>query len=251
MNSLRKGFSTILIFTAICLPAVAQSPESTGIYDSVSYEQPDFLPPIQLFIDSALVYSPLVRYWQSESEIQDQETKRTRKSWADRLGVEADAKYGTIDNIYLNQATTGSGNLYNSTQTMRYNAGLSVKLPLSEFFNKKNSNQIAKLRYEQSMIKKEEIEQEVRRNVIVQYNKTILNQKVLKISGQSRENCFVDLKSAEIIYKKGNLSMTEFGRINENYMKAQIEYETAWEEFMTSLTLLQEISGIKIKPILQ
>jgi outer membrane protein TolC len=245
MNCYPIKLSAVLFLVFLRIPGFCQSVEKEGNPDPYTSDW-YFLPPVEIFIDSAMIYSPLIKYWQSETEIQGIEIRKTRKSWATRIGIEADARYGTIDNLFVNQSGISVPNEFSTTQTTRYNAGLSLKLPLSELISKQNDNKIARLRYEQSMIKKEEIEQDVRLTVIEQYNKTVLARKILKIAGENKENYFVQVNSAEADYKKGNLDITVYGKINENFLKSEIEYETALEAYQTSLTMLQEITGIEI-----
>jgi outer membrane protein TolC len=245
MNRFNPKFFLILLLLLCGIPAFSQIQEKAD-NSALIAEESYSLPPVEVFIDSAMVYSPLINYWERETEIQGIEVRKTHKSWADRIGIEADARYGTIDNLFVNQSGVSVPNEFSTTQTLRYNAGLSLKLPISELIFKQNDNKIARLRYEQSLMKKEEIEQNIRQNVIIQYNKTILAQRVLKIAGENKENYFVQVNSAETDYKKGNLDVTAYGKINENFLKSEIDFETALEAYQTSLAILQEITGVQI-----
>jgi len=202
------------------------------------------LPPLHAVIDSALANSPIVLFWSKESEIQDQEIRQTRKSWAGRIDIQADVRYGTIDNILVNQNGLTTSDIYQSSQSMRYNAGMALKLPISEIINKSHANKIEKLRYEQVLIKLEETRQDIRNQAIMQYNQTLLAGELLQIAGENLQNWFVQTKTAELDFKNGNIEITDYGRINENYLKSRVDYETAREKFHTALALLQELTGI-------
>lgn len=235
-------------FFGLCLSVI-----STGTFAQLTDKEmlperslPDeiSLPPLQAVIDSALVHSPLIQFWETESEIQDQEIRQTRKSWAGRIDIQADVRYGTIDNILVNQSGITTSDIYQSSQSMRYNAGMALKLPISEVLSKSHANKIEKLKYEQVLFKLEETRQDIRNQAIMQYNHTLLRGQLLRISGENMQNWYVQAKTAELDFKNGNIEITEYGRINENYLKSQVDYETAKEQFNTALALLQELTGI-------
>ncbi len=209
-------------------------------------EIPDSLlnvPPLADAIDMALENSPLLKSANIETVIKQFELKSTRREWLDYLGIESFYKYGSIDNV--NIQNLGERDQITNAQTTdsRYSVGVYVKMSFLAFIDQHNKNKIASKEIEKSFYHQEFIKNKVRELVIKQYSEYLYNKKLISIKNKAYIATQMQVEKANIDYENGNLNLYEMAKVMESATKAETEYYKAISDFKVSYLLLMEIIG--------
>ncbi len=212
---------------------------SSSIPDSVL-----FVPTLAEAIDMAMEYSPLLKSADIETVIKEFQLKSKRKEWLDNMGVESFYKYGSIDNV--NIQNVGSIDQLSTAKTTdnRYSVGVYLKMSFFSFLTQRNRNQIALQEIEQSKMQKQFIRQEIRKAVIKQYSEYLFNKELISIKNKAFQSNQVQLKKANNDYENGNLTVYEITKVMEALTKSETEYLMARSDFKVSYLLLLELIGI-------
>jgi len=210
-----------------------------------------FIPTLGEAIDMAMEYSPLLKSVDIETTIKEFQLKTVRKEWLDNMGVESFYKYGSIDNV--NIQNVGSLDEISSAQTTdtRYSVGVYLKMSFFTFLTQRTNTKIALQEIEQSKMQKEFIKREIRKVVIKQYGEFLYNKDLISIKNKAFQANEVQLTKANIDYANGNLSVYEITKVMEALTKSESEYLMAKSNFKISYLLLLELIGTQTngKPI--
>ena len=206
-----------------------------------------FVPTLAEAIDMATEYSPLLKSADIESVIKEFELKSTRKEWLDNMGVESFYKYGSIDNVNIQNIGSLDEVSTAKTTDSRYSVGVYLKMSFFSFITQRNRNKIALQEIEQSRMHKEFIKQEIRKAVIKQYSEYLFNKDLIYIKNKAFQSNQVQLKKANNDYENGNLTVYEITKVMEALTKSETEYLMAKSDFKVSYLLLLELIGINQK----
>ena len=203
-----------------------------------------FIPTLGEAIDMAMEHSPLLRSVDIETTIKKFELRSARKEWLDNLGIESYYKYGSIDNV--NIQNIGSLDQISSAQTTdnRYSVGVYIKMSFFSFLNQRTTTKIALQEIEQSKSQKEFIKAEIRKAVIKQYGEYIFNKELIGIKNKAFQSNKLQLKKANNDYENGNLTIYEITKVMEALTKSETEYLMAKSDFKISYLLLLELIGV-------
>lgn len=203
-----------------------------------------FVPTLAEAIDMAMEYSPLLKSADIETVIKEFQLKSTRKEWLDNMGIESFYKYGSIDNV--NIQNVGSLDQVSTAKTTdsRYSLGVYIKMSFFSFLTQRNRNKIALQEIEQSRMQKQFVKQEIRKAVIKQYSEYLFNKDLIAIKNKAFQSNQVQLKKANNDYENGNLTVYEITKVMEALTKSETEYLMAKSDFKVSYLLLLELIGI-------
>lgn len=201
-----------------------------------------FLPSLEVILDSALVKSPMIKFWDADMKIQDYKMKSAKINWSRSINLESDLRYGSINNIYIGTGTTQ----ITTTDASRWGVGISLKLPIYEFFNLKNSMNLIAKEKEQSSYKREEIIMLLKKEIIMHYYELIFKEQSLKIRNANSQNTALQLQMAELDFKNGAIPVTELVRLSQQHAVNQFEYEKEKRDFIQELLILQEYIGYRL-----
>lgn len=200
------------------------------------------LPPLQTIIDSAIANSPYLKYQNAEIIRQQFKLRTTKQEWTKNIGFSTDVIYGTWDYMTMNPST-GTTYLSNQVET-RYGIGAYIRLPLFDAISRKNQIEIQRLELEEAKFVKEQKIKEIRNLVIEQYYRVLLNQELVNIQNKNRHSAEIQAQMIEKQFINGQATVEELARVNEIFNSAQVEYEKAKSDLITSYILLQELAGI-------
>ncbi|HCE56851.1 MAG TPA: hypothetical protein DER09_03390 [Prolixibacteraceae bacterium] len=204
------------------------------------------LPPLRDLQDSAELYSPLLKMYDSEIIIQELKVKLEKREWMDYLGFEASMKYGLFDNLLIVEDLGIVDSQTNTTEQMRYTFGVLFKIPLSGFAEN-NNVLIAREETEKLRLKKEQTVKELRQLVIVQYYNVVKAHKKMVINTGDVEIYRVQTLRAEKDFENRLIDVSEYSRLHDLSSRASVALEESKIEFITALQILQETVGVKIK----
>lgn len=210
------------------------------------------LPELNVFIESALKNSPLLKVSDKEIEKILEEIKMQKKSWMDFIQIDANSRYGLFNQLTVNDQITSdvpSVAIQSDKQQLNYYAGITLKIPISNFANKKNELKILNSNIQESELKKEQLKKEITLLVIDDYYK-------LKGFSELFETLENTLQTMKISYKKslkevenGVLSFTEFAAVSASYSKAEESFSKLRNDYYAQYYKLQVLTGINIQSL--
>jgi len=199
------------------------------------------IPPLQMLIDSALIYSPLLKTRDVEIAISEMQRRAIRWEWADYFETFSEYRYGTVDNVVFSQS--GIPIDIRQTQANRFNLGARINLTIFDAINYRNKLKLADKQIELDKARKKEVEQLVSQEVIKLWNMLMTYRTIFILKSKLVITQDVNLKEAELRYKSGEVSIVELARITEIYSKASEGLELTKKELRVALHLLIELVG--------
>lgn len=204
------------------------------------------LPPLQDLFDSAAIFSPLLKMYDSDIIIQELKIKLEKREWMENLSFEAGLKFGMFDNLVLTEDLGLEDLAATTTQQTRYNVGVLFKIPLSSILNGKNV-QIAELEVEKLRYQKEETLAKLRQLVIVQFYNIVKAHKKMGIKNRDVQSYNVQVLRAERDFENGLINIAEYTRLLNMQSSTILSLEDAKVEFIMAIQILKETVGTDIK----
>lgn len=225
----------------------AQPTAQKKVFDLLNDDIKDFLPSLDVLIDSAVTKDPHVNFRKKQIDVNSYKLKTDGRQFFRNIGVQADIRYGNFDNWSTNVAEGQSPSTFGTTRTeTKYGAGAYIKFPIFDIINHNNSQNMAKMEIAQAedmyMMQRDELIQKV----IIQVNDLILRQKILVIRSKFWETSRVNMLMTEKEFLNGVLPVSEYARLSSIVYKAEEDYEQAKSEFQNSYMILEEIVHFKL-----
>ncbi|MBL0335812.1 MAG: TolC family protein [Chitinophagaceae bacterium] len=242
-----KPYTKNIFLIALCILVLkGVSGQKPGIQVSPVKDTTIILPPLVDLIDSALKHNASVRYRNLDIQVRESGLKTTQNYWLRNMGFQADTRYGTFDN-FSSTATTQSTTMYTATsKQFNYGLGLYLKLPLGDILDRKNEIKGANAQLEQARAMEEAQQDEIRQMVIRQYQEVLLKQRLLNIRSLNLGNARVNMEMVEKQFANGLIPVAEYVRISDIISTAELAYESARSEFITSKMILEDIIGFRL-----
>lgn len=191
--------------------------------------------PLEQVIDSALVHSPLLKYYNAQININELNLKSYNKSWTNNLYFGADTKLGAFGTNQLDQLSSG------------YSTYAGLKFSLGSLLNRTvEKNKLAQ-NIQASVFQQQQIAIELTSQIIQQYNQTKLQFNILLIRNESVQLFQAHLEMAYKEFKNGEIDIAELSRVEDNYARNRVLYEEAKSGYQTALMLLEKLVGIKLR----
>lgn len=205
-----------------------------------------YLPPLGVLIDSAIKNNPRIKFWQADIEVGQSNIRSARRQWTRHIGISSDIRYGNYDNLSMGgTAGTTPVPIYYSKQETRYGVGMFMKYPFFDLLNRRSDIKLAEYEKLQATYNKQNEINNVREEVIIQFNNLLLKQKKLTIQTSYMETSNLNLMMAERKFKNGLIQLTEMARLTEINSRSKLAFEDAKTDFVVSFLILQEIVGFK------
>jgi outer membrane protein TolC len=238
-----------VIFILICLNlGLASRMEAQDQGVDLPQEGTDhvYIPPLTVVIDSAMSTNAMVRFRDLGIIGKKSNLTSYKNYWTRNIGLQADVRYGTFNNFSTSTAEGQTTSMYatNVDQTV-YGIGVYVKFPLQDIVDRKNQINMANAELEQARSMAEGQRDELRQEVIKQYNDVILKKRILTIKSRNFSDSKVNMDMVEKQFRNGVVTVTEYARISDIVADIEAEYEAAKTDFITSFMILEEMAGFK------
>jgi outer membrane protein TolC len=211
------------------------------------------IPPLEDLIDSAIVNSPLLRSQDADIAIWKYKTKTAKREWMQNFFIDGLLQTDYWDSYTQNFDVSNPVIISNTFQSYQDNnralVSVSLRLPMDDFWDRKNRIKTATKEVEKSMAIKDNQIIELRKLIIVQYNQLIVNQRILKIANENIYAQALQKEMGDKEFLNGQITLYELAYINEMYRKAVTDYEESRFNFYNAYMLLQEFAGIKFNVI--
>ncbi|GAB5556444.1 MAG: hypothetical protein SchgKO_06570 [Schleiferiaceae bacterium] len=219
--------------------ATAQNNDSIMLFKIDSVKQAAFssevdlfnyIPPLQTLIDTALIYSPKVQFYENRAEAKEYEVALERKAWADDIrfgGVYNYGSLGQLDDIVLG-----------------YQFSVGVSIPLSTFIGRYERIKQRESELKAELSKADEMSMEVVREVTREYNNLILMKRLMEIQGEAKESAALIMEMSEEKFRDGQLTLDQLGQNTELKAKYYSQYEEIKFQFLMSYKRLEQLVGM-------
>ncbi len=204
------------------------------------------LPPLENLLDSAELYSPLLKIIDADILIQELIVKSEKKDWLSYFSMNGSAKYGRFDNLIIREDLGMEDVGVSNSEQTRYSLGLSIDIPFESVFDRSNS-QIAQNEKIKLMHEREKTIQDLRKLVIVQYSNLVNAHNKLVILTSQMETEKILLYDTKLNYQKGLLKLADYSKQKNAVLDLELSMEESRVQFRTALLILQETIGIKLK----
>lgn len=240
---MNKTIKIIVLFTATLFSMHVAKAQATDFETNTEIN----LPPLQVVIDSVLSRNGMIKFRNNHIGVMESTLASEKMYWTKNVGIQAESKYGNINNFATSANSTGSSDLLTTSTQFNYSAGVYLKLPIFDVINRKQQLRLAKLELDEAKSMAQFQKDEVRQTVIKMYQDLILKQKILKIKSKILGDGRVNMDMVEKEFRNGVVEISEYVRITGMTTTMEIDYEAAKSDFITSKQLLEDMAGFVFK----
>jgi outer membrane protein TolC len=208
------------------------------------------IPSLEVLIDSAIINSHRLKYWDKEISISEYELKTTKREWANTLAVTGNVSEGQWTSLSFleDQFDNTVGTLGTTSQT-RYSVGVSFRLPLMTVVDYNNQTKIAKMRIESKMEQMLQDKKAIRAEVINLYNELVIQQRMLQLDIDNLEYLSLATDMADIEYHQNKINLFDMSRFRDNLARARYRYVQTKINFINAYVMLQEVTGVRFSEL--
>ena len=211
---MKKFFNTLSILSLFLL-AFGNTHAQTSESDDNLLNTNEFkFPPLNVILDSVLKRSAMVDFRNQHIGVKESTLASERIYWTRNFGVQADTRYGNLSNFATDNDGINTTAALTTARQFNYSVGVYLKIPIFDFFNRKNQIKLARLEVDEAKSMAEFTKEEIRQNVIGLYQDLILKQKILKIRSKSLGDARVNMEMVEKEFRNGVVAISEYVRIN-------------------------------------
>jgi outer membrane protein TolC len=232
--------SLLLILTLTLFSVNITKAQSTDIDNNREDIQ---LPSLQVILDSVLNRNAMLKFRNQHIGVKESTLASERIYWTRNFGLQADTKYGNLNNFSTNADAQGNTSVLTTSSQFNYSVGVYLKIPVFDFLNRKNQLVLARLEIDEAKSMAQFQEDEIRQTVIKMYQDLILKQKVLKIKSKVLGDGRVNMQMVEKEFRNGVVPVAEYVRITSIASNVEVDYEFAKSEFITAKKLLEDMAG--------
>jgi len=229
---------------------------NSQLFNPLTSNVEDVLPPLSVLLDSAVVHAPQVNYEELHAARNRYEINRARQEWSQYFGINLDGSLGNWINSdeYLNNYNPTPNQPILTPPYIRstrwdYAVSFFVRFPLSSILKRKNEIMIGKKEVEMSLSLRDQRANEARKETILDYNAMISAQNKMKRSNDYQEYTRMQMLIADEQLKNKEIEIAEYARLKEIQVRGQLDFEQFKSDFSMNYQLLQEITGIKFNLI--
>ena len=241
----------IISSTSICVNAqevANQQVDSSMYYNPLIDDITEKIPPLEALIEMAIQFSPKVKLTDALLGVNYCDLKSSKRNWTKDFGIEGYGQYGNyffedkIENIQPNFV------LSTSLRTV-FAVSVYFRMPAIDIINRNNEINKNKWYIEQSLAQRKQEELEIRQDVILQYNRLIQSQKLLRIVNEFQQYTLLQMQMAEREYLNGDITIAELTRLKDIQMIRAVEFQDRIYELYMAYDLLQELIGVRFNLI--
>ncbi|MDA3906849.1 MAG: TolC family protein [Bacteroidales bacterium] len=242
----------LLIFIIFSLNLNSQeiSVSNENVFNPLTDDITKKIPPLDVLIDSALINSHRLKYWDKEIKITEYELKSVKREWSDGIFFQGEVKEGTWTSLVFVQDQYGNeiGTL-GTTDQGRYSIGLGMRLPLLSLLDRGNRIKLGKMKIERNIENMLEDRQAIRANVINLFNELLIQQNMLKLDIDNIEFSELTAEMADREFQNGKISLGDLSLIRDHLNIARYRYVDSKTSFIKAYVMLQELTGIQFNEL--
>lgn len=240
-----KNLPLLPILFLTLLPVLVFSQQAQAQNLDLNRSIAEQLPPLDSLIDMAVAHNPTVKLNQELVGVAADRVKLEKNSWTEMVRGYYDYSTGNQSLVVTGLQTNDINNLTNG-----YRAGVNISLPLYQLTTRKTRVRMQQQELAATEYKTQEVEIEVARLVIEEYNNVATGQRLMKNQSEMVELAKSNFQMAEAEYKTGNMEGAVFIRNAEILHIAQANYENARKEFFIAVQKLELLIGSPLGQII-
>jgi outer membrane protein TolC len=199
------------------------------------FSQEITLPPMDVVMNAALEYSPLVKTQEASIHGQEAEMKRNGKLWMQSLQLQVGSQYNTF---YTNENV--------ALPVFGSQTGVILRFSVYDFISRKNILDKSRWAVEEAKQRTDQQKVVIRQMVVSAYQQAVLNQQLMKITNDRVRAADSHLTMAEHEFKSGDIQISELSRVTQIAGQAKMEQEKAKAEFYEAYYQLEVLVGKKL-----
>ena len=207
---------------------------SLGI-NTPGFSQDTVLPPMEVIIDAALQYSPLIKTQEASIHGQEAEVRRSSKLWLQTLQLQVGSQYNTY---YTNENV--------ALPVFGSQTGLILRFSVYDFLSRRNVIDKAHWAVEEAKYRTDQQRVVIRQMVVSTYQQAVLNQELLRITNERVQAATSHQTMAEHEFKSGDITISELSRVTQIVGMAKMELEKAKADFFEAYYQLEVLIGKKL-----
>src|ERR1035437_2113668 len=216
---------------------------NSQLFNPLTSNVEDVLPPLSVLLDSAVVHAPQVNYEELHAARNRYEINRARQEWSQYFGINLDGSYGnwfTDDIIKFRSVKPTFGSTFDNSLRWDYAASFFVRFPLSSILKRKNEINISKKEVEMSLSLRDQRANEARLETVRYYNAMISAQNKMKISNEYQEYTRMQMQIADEQLMNKEIEIAEYARLKEIQVTGALDFEQFKSDYRENYELLQE-----------
>jgi len=209
------------------------------------------IPPLTEIIDTAILYSPMLKAQRKVIEGIEEEMKVERKKWMDHIYIEGATNYGIYDNLVVNSISNNvdvSTGIITRNEQLRYYGGVSLKLPISAISSSSNNVKIKRMRKEQAGYEMQQIKEDIKQVIIEEYFQLKYLQESMNTYNKITQTLEISLLKAEKDLINGQMDFDDYGILVSTTGKSKADYLKAKNSFYAQYNKLESLSGLTFNP---
>lgn len=205
------------------------------------------LPPIEQLFESAK-NSSTIEYYETRKEAEELILKSEKRKWLGYFNLFGSYQYGVMGmNMYNNEGLgTPIINQYSGSQQMWYNFGGAIRIPLDNFFDRRNKIKTQKKRIEEADNAKGQWYENQKLKIIELYTKAEEMLSVLKNLIEQSNLGNAQFEIAQKDYIAGNITAQALNISKNQQVQANMELARIKSELYRSILQLEILSNTKI-----
>lgn len=226
--------STLLDLPTIGLP-----------YGELDFENIE-LPPISVFLSAAHNYADVKLYEEKKRE-EEELLSISKKQWLNYLRLQGTYQYGTNNTYLLQTGEISPVDPRHSTNTQNfYNAGVVLSIPLDDLFSRKDKNDAARSRVNQSKYELERALESRQLLILEAYNEVMKHQILLKVNAESVALYDAQMRISERDFANGRIDIIALSLERGRRTDANIKYQTSRSALLNAVSILEMLTKIKV-----
>ncbi|WP_421752965.1 TolC family protein [Croceimicrobium sp.] len=206
--------------------------EKTVNEDSLIIDLADYLPPLNLLIDSAVANAPQIEYYRQRQLMFEYEIGIGRNQWMEGVRVYTNYNLGT--------SGASDGNIF--IQGFQY--GINAQIPLSMFFGQRDAGKMSKAASMAEEAQKKRTIIEIETEVEETFSRLFMLRDLIKEATNAKESAQFIYEQSEAKYIRGEISLDELGQNADLRTKWATNYITLKTQFYDTYRRLERLVGV-------
>ncbi|WBO86686.1 TolC family protein [Hymenobacter yonginensis] len=231
--------------------SAAQSASAAPLAPRAAWEARFFDAPeltLPVLVEAAVRRSAELKALGAERAMVREDLQMARKAILGSVLLTNSIGYGNIANVALADQSVAAVRTANSAR--HYATGLNFNLPLDRLLNR--PHQIARQKLQGQRFEHLEQAQRdaIRQHVIDLYQAVLLAHRVLMLRQQSYVNAQLNAQLVEKQFRTGEATLADLALLQDRFINASIDRESAASSYTTALLQLEEAAGARVADLL-
>lgn len=206
---------------------------------------------LPILIESAMINSPLVKEFSAEKQGAETEYQISKKELLRNFSLNSGYNYGTVNNYYATDAVQPVPLWFSNRAESSWSVGAGVRINLEQLLGgSRLRQQRQKLNIDKADAQLQNIRNQVRQQVITQFQALKLARVVYLQRQAAVQSLFVNKELVDKQFREGSIKIGDQLQAEQAYNEAYLAAEEAKNTYQTQVLLLEETVGMAITPLL-